>query len=104
MSCRQLKLQRKIGQVDFIRAYNGKFRFESVWATSDNGTCNFVFCAIDIYGWHRLGDEVLGSPQGCTVSYHPPSNIIPAGASTLTILEIPHYFHEPLNPWEGEES
>jgi hypothetical protein len=31
--CRLLKLQRRTGDIDFISAYNGKFRFESVWGT-----------------------------------------------------------------------
>jgi len=98
--CRLLKLQRKIGQVDFIHAYGGKFRFECVCAVSDDGSCNFVICAIDIYGWHKLGDQVLGRPQGCIACYQLPKNEVPAGASTLTSITIHHGFREPLNPWE----
>ena len=95
-----LKCQRRIGRIDRIHAYNGKFKFESIWATSDDGKTHFVIACIDIYGWHKLGDQVLGRPQGCIVSYHPPSNAIPKDASAVTKLEMPYVYTEPLNPWE----
>lgn len=98
--CEILKGQRRIGQLDRIHAYNGKFKFESVWATTDDRKRNFVVACIDIYGWHRLGDQILGRPQGCIVSYQPHSNTIPDGASIATDMELPYLFIEPLNPWE----
>jgi hypothetical protein len=98
--CKILKSQRRIGQIDRIHAYNGKFKFESVWAVSDDGSTRFVVACIDIYGWHRLGDQVLGRTQGCILSYNPKGNAIPDGASVVSNLELPYRFAEPLNPWE----
>lgn len=99
--CRMLKTQRRIGRLDRIHAYHGKFKFESAWTISDDGKTRFVIACIDIYGWHTLGDQVLGRPQGCIVSYHPPSNAIPKDASVVTSLEMPYVYIEPLNPWEN---
>jgi len=97
--CNQLKNNRKIQNVDRIHAYNGNFRFEAVWLTAD-GVTNVAAFGIDIYNWHKLGDEVLGRSQGCVGSYRIKGNIVPKGASVATQLELPFRYHEPLNPFE----
>jgi len=98
--CKLLKDNRKIGNVDRIHAYNGEFRFEVVWATFDDNRRNFAAFGIDIYNWHRLGDRVLGRPQGCVGTYRIEGDVIPEGASTATRMELPFKYDELLNPFE----
>ena len=100
MLCKLLKDNRKIENVDRIHVYNGKFRFEVVWATTDDGCTNFAAFGIDIYNWHQLGDRVLGRPQGCVGTYRIDGNAIPDGASIVTRMELPFHYGEPLNPFE----
>jgi len=86
--------------VDRIHAYKGNFRFEAVWFTADNGVTKVAVFGIDIYNWHRLGDEVLGRPQGCIGSYGIEGDIIPDRASVATARELSFRYNEPLNPFE----
>lgn len=98
--CGKLKAQRMIGQIDCVHAYKGNFRFESIWAVSDDGLCPFVIACVDIYNWHRLGNQVLGRSQGCVVSYCPASRTIPNNASLVSKIRPPFRFKDLLNPWE----
>jgi hypothetical protein len=98
--CKVLKDNHRIGNVDRIHTYNGKFRFEVVWATSDDSRVNFAAFGIDIYNWHQLGDAVLGRPQGCIGTYRIGGDLIPEGASIATKVELPYRYNEDLNPFE----
>ena len=98
--CNLLKDNRKIENIDRIHANNGKFRFEVLWDTFDNNRGNFAAFGIDIYNWHRLGDQVLGRPQGCVGTYRIKGNKIPDGASIGKNIEFPAKYKEPLNPFE----
>jgi len=98
--CKLLKDNCKIQNVDRIHAYNGKFRFEAVWATADDNRTSFAAFGIDIYNWHQLGDAVLGRPQGCLGTYRIDGDAIPDGASTAKEMELPFKYSEPLNPFE----
>jgi hypothetical protein len=95
-----LKDNRKLKNVDRIHANNGKFRFEVVWATSDDGRVNFAAFGIDLYSWHKLGGAVLGRPQGCFGTYRIKGDTIPEGASIYAKIELPYTYGEPLNPFE----
>jgi hypothetical protein len=98
--CKLLKDNRAIDNIDRVRAYNGKFQFDAVWATSDDGRVNFAAFAVDIYHWHQLGDAVLGRAQGCLGTYRIRGDAIPEGASIATQVELPYKWKEPLNPFE----
>ena len=98
--CELLKNNRKIENVDRIHAYNGKFRFEAVWGTSDDNSRSFAAFGIDIYDWHQLGSKVLGRPQGCVGTYRIDGDGIPDGASTATRVELPFKYEQVLNPFE----
>ena len=99
--CKLLKDNRRIDNIDRIKAYNGKFRFEAVWSTADDHVTNFAVFGIDIYSWHQLADEVLGRPQGCIGFYHISKDSFPKGASVaIRSIELPYTYYEPLNPFE----
>jgi len=98
--CKMLKDNRRIGNVDRLHAYNGKFRFEVVWGAFDGHRGHFAAFGVDIYGWHRLGGNVLGRPQGCLGMYRTHGDIIPEGASVLPGIELGFAWKEPLNPFE----
>ena len=99
--CKLIKDNRKISNVDRIEAYNGKFRFEVVWTTTDDGLTNFAAFGIDIYEWHHLADEVLGRPQGCVGFYKVANNTIPNGAASANrSREFRFEYSEALNPFE----
>jgi hypothetical protein len=101
MFCKLLKDNRRIGNVDRIQAYNGKFRFEAVWSTADDDVTNFAVFGIDIYGWHQLAHEVLGRLQGCIGIYHISKDASPKDASVAPrSIEFPFTYSEPLNPFE----
>ena len=98
--CKTLKDNRRIGNIDRIEAYNGKFRFHTVWTTSDDGDKHFGIFAIDLYGWHGLADEIVGSPQGCFGTYRLSNALPPENASLATRLELPYRYSQPRNPFE----
>jgi hypothetical protein len=98
--CKMLKDNRRIGNVDRLHAYNGKFRFEVVWGAFDDHRGHFAAFAVDIYAWHRLGGNVLGRPQGCIGMYRTHDDIIPEGASVAPGIELGFAWKEPLNPFE----
>ena len=101
MFCKIFKDNRRIDNVDRIHAYNGKFRFEAVWSTADDDVTNFGVFGIDIYGWHKLANEVFGRPQGCIGFYHISKDASPKGASIAArSIEFPFTYYEPLNPFE----
>ncbi len=99
--CTMLKDNRKLGNVDTIVAYNGKFRFQDVWTTSDDEKHHCGVFAIDLYEWHNLASQVLGRPQGCCGMYRLSKSPAPANASVATTLELPYSYSQPLNPFEG---
>ncbi len=99
--CKLLKDNRRINNIDRIQAYNGKFRFETVWTTADDNETNFAVFGIDIYGWHQLANEVLGRTQGCFGFYQINKDPFPNNASVATrSTEFPFNYSEPLNPFE----
>jgi len=98
--CKLLKDNRKIQNVDRLHAYNGKFRFEVVWGAFDGQGGYFAAFGVDIYEWHRLGDNVLGRPQGCLGTYRTDGDVTPAGASIAPGIELGFRWKEPLNPFE----
>jgi hypothetical protein len=99
--CKMLKDNRKINNIDRIRAYNGKFRYETVWTTADDKKTNFAVFGIDIYGWHQLANEVLGRPQGCIGFYKINKDPFPNNASIAKrSTEFQFTYSEPLNPFE----
>lgn len=101
MLCNILKDNRRLSRIDRIHAYNGKFRFETVWTTSDDGVTNFAVFAIDIYCWHLLAANVLGCPQGCFGFYNINTQPFPQHASlAVRTIELPFHYSEPLNPFE----
>lgn len=101
MLCKVIKDNRSISNVDKIQSYNGKFRFEAVWGSLDNDQeTHFGIFAIDIYEWHNLANNVLGSPQGCCGTYRLNRSPIPQNACVATSIELPHRYLEPLNPFE----
>jgi hypothetical protein len=100
MFCKLLKDNRKIANVDRIQVYNGKFRFEVVWKTMDDGESHCGVFAIDIYNWHNLASEVLGRPQGCCGMYRLNKSPIPDNACVATSVELPFNYLELLNPFE----
>lgn len=99
MLCKLLKDNRKISNIDRIQAYNGKFRFEVVWSTTDDNESHFGVFAIDIYNWHNLAGKVLGRPQGCCGMYRLNKTPIPENASVATTIELPFTYSESLNPF-----
>ncbi len=99
--CKLLKDNRKIGNIDRIEAYNGKFRFHTVWNTTDEGGDYFGVFAIDLYGWHGLANEMVGTPQGCFGTYRLSNTRPPENASVATRLELPYKYSQPRNPFEG---
>lgn len=99
--CKLLKDNRRLSNIDRVRAYNGKFRFEAVWSRADDNVTNFAAFGIDIYDWHRLANEVLEQPQGCIGTYHIGKGAIPSNASVASkTIELPFTYSEPLNPFE----
>jgi len=100
MFCKILKDNRRISNVDQIRAYNDKFQFEVVWVTADDGETHFGIFAMNIYDWHNLANEMLESPQGCFGMYRLSKSPIPDNACVATSLELPYKYLEPLNPFE----
>ena len=98
--CKLLKDNRSISNIDRIQAYNGKFRFEVVWATTDDNKFHFGVFAINLYDWHNLASQVLGEPQGCCGSYRLDTNPIPENASVATAIELPLTYSQLLNPFE----
>ncbi len=98
--CKILKDNRQIGNIDRTEAYNGKFRFHTVWATTDDGGNHFGIFAIDLYGWHRLADEMVGTPQGCFGTYRLGNSLPPENASVATGIELPYRYSQPRNPFE----
>jgi len=102
MLCKVIKDNRSISNVDRIQACNGKFRFEVVWGSLDNDKkTHFGIFAVDIYEWHNLANNVLGSPQGCFGMYRLNRSPIPQNACVATSIELPHRYLEPLNPFEN---
>lgn len=99
--CKMLKDNRRVGNVDTIEAFNGKFRFQVVWAVSDDGHYHFGVFAIDLYEWHNLASHVLGQPQGCCGVYRLGRSPAPGNASVATSIELPFKYNEPRNPFEG---
>jgi hypothetical protein len=100
--CKLLKDNRRIGNIDRIRAYNGKFRFEAVWSTADDAATNFGVFGIDIYGWHQLAKDVLGRTQGCVGIYRIATDSFPENAAVAAkSIEFPFAYAELLNPFEG---
>jgi len=101
MLCKVIKDNRSISNVDKIQAYNGKFRFESVWGSLDNDKeTHFGTFAIDVYEWHNLASNFRGSPQGCFGMYRLNKSPIPGDACVATSIELPHSYLEPFNPFE----
>ncbi len=99
--CKILKDNRQVGNIDRIEAYNGKFCFHTVWVTADDGVHHVGIFAIDLYGWHGLADEMVGTPQGCFGTYRLSKTSPPVGASIATELELPYRYSQPRNPFEG---
>ena len=101
MLCKLLKDNRRLSNIDRIRAYNGKFRFEVVWRKADDDVTKFAAFGIDIYDWHHLAEEFLGYPQGCVGIYHISKNDVPDNASVASkSIQLPFKYSEPLNPFE----
>ncbi len=91
-----LRQQLQTGSIDYIHAYSGNFRFASIWETI-NGSPAVLF-SIDIYGWHRLGDQAVGRKQSCIGAY-PVSQQMPVGASVVASTH-PKGVDESYVPWE----
>jgi len=100
MFCKIIKDNRKISNIDLIRAYNGKFTFEVVWSTADDKETHLGLFAINIYDWHNLASEVLEGPQGCFGMYRLSKSPVPENASVATSVELPYTYLEPFNPFE----
>ena len=98
--CKLLKDNRQIGNINKIEAYNGKFRFHTVWGTADDGLNHVGIFAIDLYEWHGLADELVGTPQGCFGTYRLSKTPPPVGAATATEIELPFHYSQPRNPFE----
>lgn len=98
--CKMLKDNRRIENVDRLHAYDGKFRFELVWGAFDSQPRYFAAFGVDIYEWHRLGDNVLARPQGCLGTYRMDGDAIPEHASVAPGIALGFTWKEPLNPFE----
>lgn len=93
-----LKLNRAAHNLDEIRSNNGQFRYDCVWDRLDGGDWICIF-AIDIYGWHDLGDVLNFPSRGCCGCYRLPDGTAPIAASKGTQIIGSFSNTEPLNPF-----
>ena len=98
--CKRLKETRNMATVDRVLGFNGKFEFNCCWARSDNGSHILNIFGMRIYNWERLGDRVMGRPQGCLGFYVAPNGEIPKGASLAYSGDSLYRYREGLNPFE----
>ena len=87
--------------VDRVWGFNGKFEFNCCWSRSDDGRHILNIFGMRLYNWERLGDRVLGRPQGCLGFYLSPTGQIPDGASLAYTGYSPYRYCEELNPFEA---
>ena len=88
-----IKTNRILGQLDTIRAYNNKLRYECVWCIADDGVNWFCCFALDLYDWKQLGSSTDGIPaRGCFGLYSVEGQVLPDGAtvSRETPIEMPN--------------
>lgn len=95
-----IKRSRAVGRVDSIIAFNGKCRYECTWMHLDDGriVCNW---ALDLYGWHTLGD-INNFPVRSCVGWYRTQNDPPECASTAPQIDVPFRNMEPFNPFERQ--
>ncbi len=93
-----IKRNRAVDRLDRIVAYNEKCLYECVWSHLDDGRPMCIW-ALDLYGWHELGDTNNCLARSC-VGWYLPTNGIPDGATQAVEIEVPHLNRQPLNAFE----
>ncbi len=85
------------GTADQVTAYNGHFRYASVWDYLDGGI-PFCIYAFDIYAFHYLSPPVTNFPR-CFVGMYIPV-LIPDNASWASKIKFEISRGELLDPWQ----
>ena len=93
-----IKLNRSVGNLDFIRSNNNKLKYQCIWDQADNGAWLCIF-ALDLYAWKELGDVNNFQGRGCAGSYVLPNGEIPPLATKGTKIIAPIQNTAPLDPF-----
>lgn len=93
-----LKRNRAAGTTDRIEIRNGACRFECFWSFDDSGKMPMCIWALDVYGWHGLGE--VGVPSRSCVGYYMPARI-PVTAAFDLRSEISFTNNHPLDAFAG---
>lgn len=94
-----LQLNRRVGRVDTIVAFNGKCKYMCTWPCFDDGR-RFCCFALNLYDWHLMGDVGVQPQRSCVGFYFAPPSGRPARATTATELMTHGWQVDRLNPFE----